>query len=102
MLDAVKEFITDVKTHLTEGMTLDKHVLYLNENHIDWWLANCRETYGKDLDFTGPDGYKNRVPDSTIQIKEVLASEMCQNPLPPSISAPMTVAGRLVKICWNS
>lgn len=69
MLDAVKEFITDVKTHLTEGMTLDKHVLYLNENHIDWWLANCRETYGKDLDFTGPDGYKNRVPDSTIQIK---------------------------------
>lgn len=25
MLDAVKEFITDVKTHLTEGMTLDKH-----------------------------------------------------------------------------
>ena len=69
MLDAVKEFITDVKTHLTEGMTLDKHVLYLNENHIDWWLANCRETYGKDQDFTGPNGYKNRVPDSTIQIK---------------------------------
>lgn len=69
MLDAVKEFITDVKTHLSEGMTIDNHVLYLNENHIDWWLANCRETYGKDLDFTGPDGYKNRVPDSTIQIK---------------------------------
>ena len=69
MLDAVKEFITDVKTHLSEGMTIDNHVLYLNENHIDWLLANCRETYGKDLDFTGPDGYKNRVPDSTIQIK---------------------------------
>lgn len=69
MLDAVKEFITDVKTHLSEGMTIDNHVLYLNENHIDWWLANCRDTYGKDLDFTGPDGYKNRVPDSTIQIK---------------------------------
>ena len=44
MLDAVKEFITDVKTHLSEGMTIDNHVLYLNENHIDWWLANCRET----------------------------------------------------------
>lgn len=69
MLDAVKEFITDVKTHLSEGMTIDNHVLYLNENHIDWWLANCRETYGKDQDFTGPNGYKNRVPDSTIQIK---------------------------------
>lgn len=53
MLDAVKEFITDVKTHLSEGMTIDNHVLYLNENHIDWWLANCRETYGKDQDFTG-------------------------------------------------
>ena len=50
MLDAVKEFITDVKTHLSEGMTIDNHVLYLNENHIDWWLANCRETYGKDQD----------------------------------------------------
>lgn len=69
MLDAVKEFITDVKTHLSEGMIIDNHVLYLNENHIDWWLANCRETYGKDQDFTGPNGYKNRVPDSTIQIK---------------------------------
>ena len=69
MLDAVKEFITDVTTHLSEGMTIDNHVLYLNENHIDWWLANCRETYGKDQDFTGPNGYKNRVPDSTIQIK---------------------------------
>ncbi|MER8244961.1 hypothetical protein, partial [Acinetobacter baumannii] len=62
MLDAVKEFITDVKTHLSEGMTIDNHVLYLNENHIDWWHANCRETYGKDQDFTGPNGYKNRVP----------------------------------------
>ena len=69
MLDCVKEFISDVKTHLVEGMKLDKHVLYLNENHMDWWLANCRSTYGRDLDFTGPDSYKNHVPDSNIQIK---------------------------------
>ena len=48
MLDAVKDLVSDVKTHLSEGMTIDNHLLYLNENHIDWWLANCRETYGKD------------------------------------------------------
>ena len=69
MLDAVKEFISDVKSHLSEGMTLDKHVLYLNENHVDWWLANCRTAYGKDLDFTGPNSYRNHVPDTNIQIK---------------------------------
>lgn len=71
MLDAVKAFISDVKTHLPEGMKIDKHVLYLNENHIDWWLANCRTTYGKDLDFTGPNSYRNHVPDSEVQIKWV-------------------------------
>lgn len=69
MLDAVKEFISDVKSHLSEGMTLEKHVLYLNENHVDWWLANCRTAYGKDLDFTGPNSYRNHVPDTNIQIK---------------------------------
>lgn len=69
MLDAVKEFISDVKSHLSEGMTLDKHVLYLNVNHQDWWLANCRTAYGKDLDFTGPNSYLNHVPDTNIQIK---------------------------------
>ncbi|HRM57719.1 MAG TPA: hypothetical protein PLP97_10955, partial [Prevotella sp.] len=71
MLDAVKAFISDVMTHLPEGMKIDKHVLYLNENHIDWWLANCRTTYGKDLDFTGPNSYRNHVPDSEVQIKWV-------------------------------
>lgn len=71
MLDAVKAFVSDVKTHLPEGMKIDNHVLYLNENHIDWWLADCRATYGKDLDFTGPDSYRNHVPDSTVQIKWV-------------------------------
>ena len=69
MLDCVKEFISDVKTHLVEGMKIDDHVLYLNENHLDWWLANCRSTYGHDLDFTGPNSYKNHVPDSNVQIK---------------------------------
>ncbi len=69
MLDCVKEFVSDVKTHLVEGMKIDDHVLYLNENHLDWWLANCRSTYGRDLDFTGPNSYKNHVPDSDVQIK---------------------------------
>lgn len=69
MLDAVKEFISDVKSHITEDMEIDNHVLYLNKNHQDWWIANCRAEYGKDLDFTGPDSYKNHVPDTDIQIK---------------------------------
>ena len=69
MLDAVKEFISDVKTHITEDMSIDNHVLYLNKNHQDWWIANCRAEYGKDIDFTGTDSYKNRVPDTDVQIK---------------------------------
>ena len=69
MLDCVKAFISDVKTSITEDMDIDHHVLYLNKNHQDWWIANCRETYGKDIDFTGPDSMKNRVPDTDVQIK---------------------------------
>ena len=69
MLDCVKEFISDVKSHITEDMDIDSHVLYLNKNHQDWWIANCREKYGKDIDFEGPDSMKNHVPDTDVQIK---------------------------------
>lgn len=68
MLACVKEFISDVKSKISEDMDLDKHVLYLNKNHQDWWIANCRTTYGKDIDFDGPDSMKNRVPDTDIPI----------------------------------
>ena len=68
MLACVKEFISDVKSKISEDMDLDQHVLYLNKNHQDWWIANCRTTYGKDIDFDGPESMKFRVPDTEIPI----------------------------------
>lgn len=68
MLESVQEFCTDVVESCTEDMDLDKHVLYLNKLHQPWWIKNIRTTYGKDTDFTGPDGYLNVVPDTSIHI----------------------------------
>lgn len=70
-LDAVMEFVKDVKSTLDEDLELDGFAIYLNKNHRDWWIANCRSKYGKDLDFTGPTGMANYVPDSTLPIKWV-------------------------------
>jgi hypothetical protein len=70
-LDAVLEFIHDVKATLDEDIDLEGFCVYLNKNHRDWWIANCRTKYGKDTDFTGPMGYANVIPDSTIPIKWV-------------------------------
>ncbi len=70
MLDAVQEFCSDVVNSLSEDMDLDKHVLYLNKLHQPWWIKNVRTKYGKDIDFKGPEGYLNVVPDTTnIHIK---------------------------------
>lgn len=69
MLDCVKEYIDDIQTNLTEDQDLGGFVLYLNLNHQSWWLNNLRAEYGKDTDFSGPEGYLNRVPDTTISIK---------------------------------
>lgn len=68
MLESVQEFCADVVESCTEDMDLDKHVLYLNKLHQPWWIKNIRTTYGKDTDFTGPDGYLNVVPDTSIHI----------------------------------
>ena len=71
-LTAVKAFVADIKLKLDDDQDLtDKAYLYLNANHKDWWLANCRTTYGKDMDFTGPTGYLNVMPDSDLAIKWV-------------------------------
>ncbi len=68
MLDAVQEFCSDVNFSVTEDTDLDNHVLYLNKLHQSWWTKNLRAKYGKDTDFTGPDGYLNRVPDTNMSI----------------------------------
>lgn len=68
MLDAVQEFHADVVSSCTEDMDLDNHVLYLNKTHQPWWIKNVRAKYGKDTDFTGPNGYLNVVPDTTQRI----------------------------------
>lgn len=70
-LDAVMEFVKDVKASLDEDLDLEGFSLYLNKNHRDWWIANCRTKYGKETDFTGPMSYANVVPDSNLGIKWV-------------------------------
>lgn len=68
MLDSVQEFVSDVIASCTEDMDLDRHVLYLNKTHQPWWIKNIRAKYGKDIDFSGPDSYKNVVPDTDMRI----------------------------------
>lgn len=68
MLDAVQEFVADVISSCTEDMDIDQHVLYLNKMHQAWWTKNIRSKYGKDIDFSGPDSYLNKVPDTNLRI----------------------------------
>ena len=68
MLDAVQAFVEDVNESCSEDMDLDKMVIYLNKKHQSWWIANVRAAYGKDTDFSGPDSYKNVVPDTDMRI----------------------------------
>lgn len=70
-LDAVIEFVKDVKATLDEDIDLEGFAIYLNKNHRDWWISNCRTKYGKDIDFSGPMSYVNVVPDMGIPIKWV-------------------------------
>lgn len=71
MLDAVKEFISDVKETLDDDIDLEGFELHLNKNHRDWWLECIRTAFGTQQDFTGPMSYANIVPDTTIPIKWV-------------------------------
>lgn len=68
MLDSVQEFVADIIKSCTEDMDIDNHVLYLNKTHQPWWIKNIRAKYGKDIDFSGPDSYKNVVPDTSVRI----------------------------------
>lgn len=70
MLTDVKAFIAAVLASVTaKDANLDGYSLNLNANHKSWWLANIRTTYGTQNDFTGPDGYANKVPDTEIPIR---------------------------------
>lgn len=68
MLDAVQEFHADVVSSVSEDTDLDNMCIYLNKNHLPWWIKCVRAKYGKDIDFTGPDSYKNVIPDTTMRI----------------------------------
>ena len=68
MLEAVQAFVSDVQESISEDMDLDKMCIYLNKNHQSWYLANVRKAYGKDTDFSGPESYKNVVPDTNLHI----------------------------------
>lgn len=68
MLAAVQAFVSDVKTNLAEDETLDGKKIYLNGRHKDWWIKCIRATYGKDIDFRGPDSYAYHVPDTELEI----------------------------------
>ena len=68
MLEVVQAFCSDVLASASEDDDLDNHVVYLNKKHQTWWIANVRATYGKDLDFQGPNSYLNVVPDMKFRI----------------------------------
>lgn len=70
-LDAVTEMVKDVKATLDEDIDLEGFAIYLNKNHRDWWINNCRTKYGKDIDFTGPMSYVNVLPDTNLPVKWV-------------------------------
>lgn len=68
MLTAIKAFVSDVLSTLSEDEDLDGRVLYLNSAHKTWYLENVREKYGKDIDFSGPHSYANVLPDTDLRI----------------------------------
>jgi hypothetical protein len=67
-LEAVQQFVSDIRSSITEDMDIDNHVLYLNKNHQSWWIQNVRDKYHLDTDFNGPTGYLNVVPDTSTRI----------------------------------
>ncbi|MCC8187142.1 MAG: hypothetical protein LIP08_06435 [Bacteroides sp.] len=71
MLDAVKEFVDDIQSNLTEDHNLSGKCIYLNLNHKTWWIKNLREQYRNDTDFSDPQGFENKIPDTDIPIKWV-------------------------------
>ena len=60
--------VTNFLLYLSERVPdLDKYEVILNANHRAMWKAGIREIYGKDTDFTGPQG--DVVPDHQNRIR---------------------------------
>lgn len=80
MLGTVQEFYKEILAKVSEDMSLDQHVMYLNENHKQWWIQNVREAYGKQQDFTGPNSYLNIIPDSSTNMRIIWLPYLGQLP----------------------
>lgn len=80
MLETVQEFYKEIMAKVTEDMSLDQHVMYLNENHKQWWIQNVREAYGQQQDFTGPNSYLNIIPDSSTNMRIIWLPYLGQLP----------------------
>lgn len=80
MLETVQEFYKEILAKVSEDMILDQHVMYLNENHKQWWIQNVREVYGQQQDFTGPNSYLNIIPDSSTNMRIIWLPYLGQLP----------------------
>lgn len=80
MLETVQEFYKEILSKVSEDMSLDQHVMYLNENHKQWWIQNVREVYGQQQDFTGPNSYLNIIPDSSTNMRIIWLPYLGQMP----------------------
>ena len=80
MLETVQEFYKEILAKVSEDMSLDQHVMYLNENHKQWWIQNVREAYGQQQDFTGPNSYLNIIPDSSTNMRIIWLPYLGQLP----------------------
>lgn len=80
MLETVQEFYKEILAKVSEDMSLDQHVMYLNENHKQWWIHNVREAYGQQQDFTGPNSYLNIIPDSSTNMRIIWLPYLGQLP----------------------
>lgn len=80
MLGTVQEFYKEILAKVSEDMSLDQHVMYLNENHKQWWIQNVREAYGQQQDFTGPNSYLNIIPDSPTNMRIIWLPYLGQMP----------------------
>ena len=71
MLDAVQEFVSDVRETVDKGLDIEKFEILLNKNHRSWWRKCIRAQHGKEMDFKGVDGLTDIIPDTTINIRWV-------------------------------
>lgn len=67
MFATVQAFIKQVTEDLTD-QEIEDYTICLNGRHRHWFIANLRDSFGQDTDFTGPQSYANVFPDFNIRI----------------------------------